>query len=62
GTLVIRYQGKVIAQQTISPAHRGPVVLDGLEAHLRPGINRLTLELTGTGTLPYVLEIGRRTD
>ena len=61
GTLTIERDGRTLGQHSFSAGHRDVIAIDGLEAALVAGDNRLTINLTGDNKLPYMLNVSYRT-
>jgi uncharacterized protein YfaS (alpha-2-macroglobulin family) len=61
GKLTIERNGKLLGQHTFSAGVRETIAIDGIEAALTAGDNRLTVNLTGDNRMPYVLNVSYRT-
>jgi uncharacterized protein YfaS (alpha-2-macroglobulin family) len=61
GTLSIERDGRTLGQHSFSAGMRETIAIDGLEAALTAGDNRLTINLTGDNKMPYMLNVGYRT-
>jgi alpha-2-macroglobulin-like protein len=61
GKLTIERDGKLLGQHTFSAGVRETIAIDGIEAALIAGDNRLTVNLTGDNRMPYVLNVSYRT-
>ena len=61
GTLSIERDGRMLGQHSFSAGIRETIAIDGLEAALTAGDNRLTINLTGDNKMPYMLNVGYRT-
>jgi hypothetical protein len=57
GTLIVKRDDLEIGQHTFEAGRQETIVIDGLEANLRPGPNRLTVNLTGDNKMPYALDV-----
>ena len=53
GKVVLRCGETVLAEQSLGVASRRAIALDGLEAGLAAGSNAVSVELSGTESLPY---------
>ncbi|MBN2021729.1 MAG: hypothetical protein JW809_02960 [Pirellulales bacterium] len=60
GTLVVRREDKVIAERPFSAGQHETIAVDGLEAKLTPGANRILVSLSGENTMPYTLDVTYR--
>ncbi len=61
GTLTVARDGRTLGQHSFSAGMRKTIAIDGLEAALTAGDNRLTINLTGDNKMPYVLNVSYRT-
>lgn len=61
GKLIIRRDDLQIGEHAFEAGSQETIVVDGLEASLRPGRNQLTLNLTGENKMPYALDVAFRT-
>ena len=61
GTLIVKRDDLEIGQHAFEASRQETIVIDGLEANLRPGPNRLTVNLTGENKMPYALDVRFRT-
>jgi alpha-2-macroglobulin-like protein len=61
GTLSIERGGRTLGQHSFSAGMRETIAIDGLEAALTAGDNRLTINLTGDNKMPYMLNVSYRT-
>ena len=61
GTLSIERDGRTLGQHSFSAGMRETIAIDGLEAALTAGDNRLTINLTGDNKMPYMLNVSYRT-
>jgi alpha-2-macroglobulin-like protein len=61
GKLTIERDGRQLGQHTFSAGVRDTIAIDGIEASLTAGDNRLTINLTGDNRMPYVLNVSYRT-
>jgi hypothetical protein len=61
GTLTIERDGRTLGQHSFSAGMRETIAIDGLEAALVAGDNRLTINLTGDNKMPYMLNLSYRT-
>ena len=60
GRLIVRRADQVLAERSFAPGRQEAILVTGLEAKLRPGENRLTLELTGDQRMPYLVSVRDR--
>ena len=61
GTLVVKRDDLELGQHAFEAGRQETIVIDGLEANLRPGPNKLTVNLTGENKMPYALDVRFRT-
>ena len=61
GTLSVERDGRTLGQHSFSAGMRETIAIDGLEAALMAGDNRLTINLTGDNKMPYMLNVSYRT-
>ena len=61
GKLTVEREGRALGQHSFSAGIRETIAIDGLEASLKAGDNRLTINLTGDNRMPYVLNVSYRT-
>jgi hypothetical protein len=61
GTLIIKRDELKIGEHAFEAGRQETIVIDGLEANLQPGKNKLTVNLTGGNKLPYALDVRFRT-
>jgi len=57
GTLIVKRDDLEIGQHAFGPGQQETIVIDGLEANLKPGQNKLTVNLTGENKMPYALDV-----
>ena len=57
GKLVVECEGLTIGRYSFTAGVREAIVIDGLEAALKPGDNRLGINLTGDNKMPYLLTV-----
>jgi len=62
GTLIVKREDKVVGQHAFTAGENGTIEVDGLEAKLTPGENRLQISLSGENTMPYALDVAYRTE
>jgi len=58
--LIVERDGRIIAERPFGAGRQEAISLDGLEARLQPGENRLSINLTGENKLPYALNVSYR--
>jgi len=61
GTLIVKRDDMTIGEHAFGAQRQETIVIDGLEADLQPGENKLTVNLTGDNQMPYALEVSFRT-
>lgn len=61
GTLIVKRDDLQIGQHAFSAGRQETIVIDGLEASLKPGENRLTVSLSGDNKMPYAVDVNYRT-
>ncbi|MBU4400630.1 MAG: hypothetical protein KKE86_15010, partial [Planctomycetes bacterium] len=57
GKLIVQRDGQTIGQYGFSAGVRDKIAIDGLEANLKAGENKLAIELTGGNKMPYSLSV-----
>ena len=57
GKLIVRRDDMPIGEQAFDAGRQETIVVDGLEAELKPGSNRLDINLTGENKMPYALDV-----
>lgn len=62
GKLIVHVGDEAVATYSIDGDLSEPLVLEGLGEHLKPGKNRLRLELDGEGSVPYATTVTWNTD
>ncbi|HYW78492.1 MAG TPA: hypothetical protein VE890_02910, partial [Thermoguttaceae bacterium] len=60
GTLVIKRDDMEIGSHAFEAGRQETIVIDGIEADLKPGENSLTINLSGDNTMPYSLDVAYR--
>ncbi|HUT10712.1 MAG TPA: alpha-2-macroglobulin family protein [Thermoguttaceae bacterium] len=60
GTLIIKRDDLQIGQHAFAAGRQETIVVDGLEANLEPGANKLSVTLTGENKMPYSLDVRYR--
>ncbi|MBN2474670.1 MAG: hypothetical protein JXB62_08680 [Pirellulales bacterium] len=61
GTLLVQRDGMTIGEHGFGAGQQETIVVEGLEANLKPGANTLTVNLTGDNKMPYALDVRFRT-
>ena len=61
GTLIIKRDDLEIGSHAFAAGQHETIVIDGLEANLQSGENRLTVNLSGDNKMPYSLDVTFRT-
>ena len=61
GKLIIKRDNLEIGRHAFAAGQQETIGVDGLEANLRPGLNRLSVDLTGDNQMPYAVEVAYRT-
>jgi len=57
GKLIIKRDDQPIGEHAFGAGQQETIVVDGLEANLKPGANNLTIDLTGDNKMPYALDV-----
>jgi len=60
GTLIVKRDDLQIGEHAFAAGRQETVVVDGLEANLEPGANKLDITLTGENKMPYSLDVRYR--
>ncbi len=60
GTAIVYVNDFEIARQDFAAGRREPIVFDDFDWELRPGSNRVRIEVTGGNVLPYAFEMSYR--
>ena len=60
GKLIVKRDDAVVGQRDFSAGQQETILLEGLEAKLASGENKLTITLTGNNKLPYALDVSYR--
>jgi hypothetical protein len=61
GTLIVKRDDMQIGEHAFGAGQQETIVIDGLEASLKSGVNKLTISLTGENKMPYALDVNFRT-
>ncbi|MBN1911937.1 MAG: hypothetical protein JW818_19605 [Pirellulales bacterium] len=61
GTLLVKRDDKTVAEFPFAAGRHETISVEGLEAELKPGDNRLTISLSGENRMPYALDVSFRT-
>ena len=61
GTLIIKRDDLQIGEHAFAAGQQETIVVDGLEANLESGLNRLSIDLTGENQMPYAVDVRFRT-
>ena len=62
GKLIVKRDDQQIGEHAFAAGQQETIAIDGLEASLRSGENKLTVNLTGDNKLPYALEVSYRSE
>ncbi len=62
GKLIVRRDDVTLDEHPFGAGQQETIVIEGLEANLRSGENRLTVDLTGDNHMPYALDVSYRTE
>jgi len=57
GKLILKRDDAVLGQREFVAGRQETVAIEGLEAKLQSGVNKLTVELTGDNEMPYALDV-----
>ncbi len=61
GTLIVKRDDMQIGQHAFGAGQQETIVIEGLEANLQPGVNELTVNLSGENKMPFALKVDFRT-
>ena len=61
GTLIVKRDDMQIGQHAFGAGQQETIVIEGLEANLQPGVNKLTVNLSGENKMPFALKVDFRT-
>jgi len=61
GTLIIKREDQQIGEHAFGAGQQETIAIDGLEAELTSGENKLTVSLSGDNKMPYALDVSFRT-